>query len=76
MSQTIVHLRATQVPSRQQSYLARLWQYITIAHAASVTRGLLADLDDRALSDIGISRAQAQFDAERPVWELVPFLHR
>ena len=34
------------------------------------------DLDDRGLSDIGISRAQAQFQAEQPIWELVPFLHR
>ena len=76
MSQTVVHFRAAQVPSRPRGYLMQLWDRIAVAHAASVTRGLLADLDDRSLSDIGISRAQAQFEAERPVWELVPFLHR
>ena len=39
-------------------------------------RRQLATLDDRALSDIGISRAQARFESERPVWELLPHLHR
>ncbi len=32
------------------------------------TRRQLATLDDRALADIGISRAQAHFVAEGPVW--------
>ena len=31
-------------------------------------RAALASLDERGLQDIGISRAQAQFEAEQPFW--------
>ena len=55
--------------------LALLWARLADARAEALTRRQLAQLDDRGLSDIGISRAQAQFEAERQ-WELVPFLHR
>jgi len=34
------------------------------------TRQGLSDMDDRMLKDLGISRAQAQFEASRPVWKL------
>jgi uncharacterized protein YjiS (DUF1127 family) len=34
------------------------------------TRNGLSDLDDRMLKDLGISRAQAQFEVSRPVWKL------
>jgi uncharacterized protein YjiS (DUF1127 family) len=41
--------------------LARAWRNFT-------ARRDLAALDDRMLKDLGISRAQAHFEANRPVW--------
>jgi uncharacterized protein YjiS (DUF1127 family) len=35
------------------------------------TRRALADLDDRMLQDLGISRAQAQFEASKSIWALL-----
>lgn len=43
--------------------LAYLWRVIS-------TRQALSDMDDRMLKDLGISRAQAQFEVSRPVWKL------
>ena len=37
---------------------------------ATTTRQGLAGLDDRMLKDLGVSRAQAQFELSRPVWKL------
>ncbi|WP_239002685.1 DUF1127 domain-containing protein [Rhodovastum atsumiense] len=39
-----------------------------IAWRNYVTRRQLEELDDRMLKDLGISRAQAQFEASRPIW--------
>lgn len=33
----------------------------------------LANLDDRALADIGITREQAQSEASRPIWDAPHF---
>lgn len=33
------------------------------------TRNLLVQMDDRALSDIGVSRAQAGYPVNRPIWD-------
>ncbi len=43
------------------SRLAQVWRNYT-------TRRDLAALDDRMLQDLGISRAQAQFEANRAIW--------
>lgn len=43
--------------------LARAWRIIS-------TRQGLAEMDDRMLKDLGVSRAQAQFEISRPVWKL------
>ena len=45
----------------------RLWQGFARAMQARRMRRELAGLDDRMLQDIGISRAQAVFEAERGV---------
>ncbi len=37
---------------------------------ARATRGVLRDMDDRMLADIGIGRGDALFEAARPVWDL------
>lgn len=39
-------------------------------HRAFVTRRQLAEMDDRMLRDIGISRADALREAERRPWDL------
>lgn len=36
----------------------------------SRTRRALRDLDDRMLSDIGLSRAEADAESQRPVWDV------
>lgn len=79
MSQTILHFRAASAPSPRPGWraaLARLWSELAEARGRAQTRRQIATLDDRGLSDIGLSAAQAQFVTERPVWELMPFLHR
>ena len=76
MSQTVIRFRSAPVQPRWQDRARQMWQRLLAAQAAAATRQQLAALDDRALSDIGISRAQAQFEAERPLWELTPFVHR
>jgi uncharacterized protein YjiS (DUF1127 family) len=38
-------------------------------HRRHKTRIQLADLDDRALQDIGISRYDARIEADKPFWE-------
>ena len=72
MSQTVVKLPFS--PARPT--WPGLWHRIAAVWRDAATRRMLSQLDDRALSDIGISRAQAQFTVERPVWDLTPNSHR
>ena len=76
MSQVIVRLRPMPARPEATSLLSTVRHYFKSIYKDAITRRALASLDDRALSDIGISHAQAQFESERAVWELVPFLHR
>ncbi len=76
MSQTVTKLHFTPARPTSVRRLTRLWTRLSRAWQEAATRRHLGQLDDRALSDIGISRAQAQFLTERPVWDLVPGLHR
>lgn len=45
-----------------------------VLHAFHVIEGrrLLAQMDDRMLADIGVSRAEAQCEAARAPWDLEP----
>ena len=43
------------------------WQWIASTRQSIASRRELRDLDDRMLKDLGISRAQADFLASRPV---------
>lgn len=43
--------------------VAAVWRVVSTRHG-------LAELDDRMLQDLGISRAQAQFEVSRPWWKL------
>ena len=76
MSQTVVKLHFTPARPSLVHRLTQLRHRLGRAWQEASTRRVLGQLDDRALSDIGISRAQAQFDAERPVWDLIAGLHR
>lgn len=49
-----------------QGFSALLWQ----AWVAVETRRDLAEMDDRMLRDIGISRAEALHEADRAPWDL------
>lgn len=48
--------------------LRRLCAWLAAAHERQRQRQRLAELDDRALADIGLSRAQARFEADKPFW--------
>ncbi|MDA7967099.1 DUF1127 domain-containing protein [Ruegeria sp.] len=50
----------------------RLWQRLGVAKQ----RRALARLDDRALDDIGITRAQARTEAARPIWDAPLHWHK
>ena len=71
MSQTITRLYSAPRPSTGWELVASVWQAVRAARQAGQTRRQLGTLDDRALSDIGVSRAQAQFLAETPVWDVL-----
>ncbi|HET6608270.1 MAG TPA: DUF1127 domain-containing protein [Rhodopila sp.] len=46
---------------RARKWMARAWRNKT-------TRHYLTEMDDRTLADLGISRAQAEFEASRWMW--------
>jgi uncharacterized protein YjiS (DUF1127 family) len=50
---------------------ANAWANLKQAERVVASRRNLRRLDDRMLSDIGISHAQAEFEAERKPWELL-----
>ena len=56
-----MHARPVSVVAMVRERLARAWRNFT-------TRRDLAAMDDRMLQDLGISRAQAHFEANRPIW--------
>ncbi len=72
MSQTVTKLHLAPAPLGWQARVALVWHRIGAAWQEAAARRQLGMLDDRALSDIGISRAQAAYEAERPVWLFVP----
>ncbi len=67
MSATLKQYAAVK-PAGNGSITQRVTSWMTQAWQQHRTRRQLATLDDRALADIGISRAQAHFVAEGPVW--------
>ncbi len=46
-----------------------VWTWLRLMARARHTRRLLAEMDDRMLSDIGVSRADAHMEASRPAWD-------
>jgi uncharacterized protein YjiS (DUF1127 family) len=50
--------------------LAGFWRATRKVARALSTRQNLAEMDDRMLADLGISRAQAQFELSRSAWHV------
>jgi uncharacterized protein YjiS (DUF1127 family) len=48
--------------ARLRRWMARVWRNKT-------TRHHLTEMDERMLADLGISRAQAEFEASRWMWD-------
>ena len=48
------------------------FQWLRRALQAIESRRVLAEMDDRMLADIGVSRAEALREAVRAPWDLVP----
>ena len=48
----------------------RLFESVVMALNARSQRRKLASLDDAALADIGLSRAQAAAESGRPLWDV------
>jgi hypothetical protein len=46
------------------------WNAFTEALDIIISRGQLTEIDDRMLQDLGISRAQANFEASRRPWNV------
>ncbi len=51
------------------SVMRRVRKGVALAWRKRRTRRMLTDMDDRMLSDLGISRAQASFEASRWLWD-------
>jgi uncharacterized protein YjiS (DUF1127 family) len=49
-------------------YLVKAAEWLSAAHDRRVQRRKLMTLDDRMLSDIGISRADAEAEYRKPFW--------
>ena len=50
--------------------LAQAWQAAKVRHQIRRERQMLATLDDRMLKDIGLTRAEANFEAGRSSWDV------
>jgi uncharacterized protein YjiS (DUF1127 family) len=63
------------LPARTRG-LSGLFTLAARAAALHRQRAALRRLDDRALEDIGITRAEADAEAGRPVWDAPRHWHR
>jgi uncharacterized protein YjiS (DUF1127 family) len=55
--------------TRFGALVVRVWRAFERVQEVWGMRQRLGDLDDRMLQDLGISRAQAQYEASRPIWD-------
>ena len=63
---------ATLTLSLRRKAWRRLWAVILQHSALARSRRALARLDDHLLRDIGLSRHEAETEAERPLWTAPP----
>ena len=71
MATLTTHTRTTSlVPRRMVGTMARTgWTALAVMVRTHQTRRLLAEMDDRMLADIGVSRGDASMEAARPMWD-------
>jgi len=55
-----------------RAWAGEIWARLVLMRRAAETRRELGGLDPRLLSDIGVSRAEAEREAERWPWDLEP----
>ena len=55
------------IPTGRARPSLRTWLSVMVRTAQ--TRRLLAEIDGRMLSDIGVTRSDAQHEASRPAWD-------
>jgi uncharacterized protein YjiS (DUF1127 family) len=61
------------VPHRTVRSMARTgWTALATMVRAHQTRRMLAEMDDRMLADIGVSRGDASVEAARLAWDTAP----
>lgn len=54
---------------RPQPLWRRVWRWLQRAYELSEQRQQLARLDDAALKDLGLSRADVWQESQRPFWD-------
>ena len=54
--------------SQEPDFLARLLATVRLWRRRARERAALAQMDERALHDIGLSRASAVFEINKPLW--------
>jgi uncharacterized protein YjiS (DUF1127 family) len=64
-----VGIRTDRAKTRQSFWGGRFWRWCARCSARSRQREALADLDDRFLEDIGVTRQQANAEAAMPFWK-------
>ena len=62
--------RRARIGESASHVLARGWHAVRAVARVLTTRQKLLDMDDRMLADLGISRAQAQFELSRSAWDI------
>jgi uncharacterized protein YjiS (DUF1127 family) len=55
---------------RLAAALNRAWREVEVTSQIIASRRQLRELDDRMLKDLGISRAEAEFESRRSVWTI------
>jgi uncharacterized protein YjiS (DUF1127 family) len=61
--------RRARIGKSTSNAIARSWHAVRAVARSLRTRQRLLDMDDRMLADLGISRAQAQFELSRSPWD-------
>ena len=65
---TFTHLNTRTVTTPRPQFAILGWLFTLMAVSRSRTK--LAELDDALLNDIGVTRAEALKEAQRPIWDL------
>lgn len=69
MTQVAINRPCTHV---RRSVLGKLWAALSMMRQ----RRRLAQLDDRALQDIGLTRTEAETEARRAIWDAPEIWHK